>query len=80
MARRIVAIVLAIVGLYLDLWHSPPLPFNHYQVFGRGFGTQHTVHSVIGLVLIVAAYWLWTRARATSDAREAAPERFERVS
>lgn len=66
MARRIVAVLIGLVGLYLDLWHSAPLPFNHFQVFGRGFGSQHSIHSAIGLILIVAAYWLWTRASAAS--------------
>ena len=68
MAQRITAVVLGIVGLYLDLWHSAPLPFNHFQVFGRDFGSQHSIHSIIGLVLIVAAAWLWMQARkATSE-------------
>ncbi len=61
MAQRVVAVVLGIVGLYLDLWHGP-LPFDHYSVFGRGFGEQHSLHSFIGLVLIAAAVWLWMRA------------------
>lgn len=80
MALRVVAIVFAIVGLYFDLWHSPPLPFNHFQVFGRGFGAQHSIHAFIGLILIVAAYWLWMRARAMSAEREVAPEQSERIS
>ncbi|MDE3112836.1 MAG: hypothetical protein KGN00_03070 [Chloroflexota bacterium] len=80
MAQRVVAAVFAVVGLYLDLWHSAPLPFNHFQVFGRGFGAQHSVHSAIGLILIVAAYWLWTRARATSDAADDVSDRLDRVS
>ncbi len=63
MAQRIVAVVLGIVGLYLNIWHTSPLPFDHYSVFGRGFGEQHSLHAFIGLVLIAAAVWLWLRAR-----------------
>lgn len=66
MAQRVVAVVLGIVGLYLDLWHSAPLPFNHFEVFGRGFGAQHSLHSLIGLVLIGAAVWLWMQAKRTA--------------
>jgi len=37
--------------------------FNHFQVFGRDFGSQHYIHSIIGLVLLAMALWLWTKAR-----------------
>jgi hypothetical protein len=64
-AQKIVAVVVGVVGLYLNIWHSNPLPFNHFQVFGGGqggFGSQHYIHSIIGLALIAVAVWLWTRA------------------
>lgn len=54
---RIVIVVLALVGLYLALWHSG-VPLSHFDVFGRGFGSQHTIHAAIGLVLLGAAEWL----------------------
>jgi hypothetical protein len=65
-AQRVVAVILGIVGLYLDLWHTSPLPFDHYTVFGPGFGEQHSLHSFIGLVLLIAAVWLWMRARGVA--------------
>ncbi len=62
---KIVAVVLGIVGLYFNLWHNN-VPFNHFQVFGQGFGTQHVLHSVVGLILVGAAAWLWYRAERTA--------------
>ena len=59
-AWRILIVLLAVVGLYFAVWHSG-LPFNHFEVFGRGFGVQHSAHSVIGLVLLGAALWLYRR-------------------
>ena len=66
MAQGDVAVVIGIIGLYLDIWHSNPLPFNHRVVFGPDFGTQHWIHSIIGLVLLVLAAWLWFRASRTT--------------
>jgi uncharacterized membrane protein len=63
MVQRIVAVVVGVVGLYLAIWHTNPLPFNHFQVFGRDFGSQHSIHSVIGLVLLAVALWLWMKAK-----------------
>ena len=74
MAQRIVAVVVGVVGLWLNLWHSSPLPFNHFAVFGGGrdgFGSMHSLHSLIGLVLIAAAVWLWMRATQRTSTQEA---------
>ena len=60
MGWRIVISLLALVGLYFALWHTG-VPLNHFEVFGRGFGAQHTGHSVLGLVLLGAAAWLSMR-------------------
>ena len=81
MAQRIVAVVVGLGGLWLNAWHSAPLPFNHFVVFGGGrdgFGSMHWLHSLIGLVIISVAVWLWMRASRTSQpavapARERAP-------
>ncbi|HEX9269209.1 MAG TPA: hypothetical protein VF998_05140 [Candidatus Limnocylindria bacterium] len=67
MAMRVLAVVVGIVGLYFAIWHSG-VPFNHFEVFGRGFGGQHTVHAIIGLALLVVAVWLWLRARKLTAA------------
>lgn len=61
MVLKVVAIIVGLVGLYLDLWHSD-FPGNHFQAFGRPFGAQHTAHAVIGLILLIVAAWLWMRA------------------
>ncbi len=58
---KVVAVVVGVVGLYLDIWHSG-VPGNHFQVFGQPFGPQHTAHAVIGLILLIVAAWLWMRA------------------
>jgi len=69
MLTRGIAVVLGIVGLYLNRWHGQGiagggniLPFAHSLV---GLGTNHSIHSVVGLVLLGAAIWIWFRARAT---------------
>ena len=61
MVLKVVAIVVGVVGLYLDLWHSG-VPGNHFALFGQPFGPQHTAHAVIGLILLIVAAWLWMRA------------------
>jgi uncharacterized membrane protein len=64
---KVVAVIVGIVGLYFDLWHSG-VPYSHFAVFGQGFGSQHTIHAVIGLILLIVAAWLWMRASATAPA------------
>ena len=69
MVQKVVAIVIGVVGLWLNTWHGGALPFNHFAVFGGGrdgFGAQHYIHSIIGLVLIALALWLWMRAKAAT--------------
>ena len=68
MAQRVVAVVIGLVGLYLNIWHSSPLPGNHFAVFGPGFGAQHWLHSIIGLALLIVAAWLWIRTTGTRTA------------
>lgn len=65
MAQKVIAAIIGVVGLWLNTWHGAALPFNHFAVFGGGrdgFGAQHYMHSIIGLVLIALAVWLWMRA------------------
>ena len=74
MAQRIVAVIVGLPGLWLNTWHSAPLPFNHFAVFGGGrdgFGSMHSLHSFIGLAIIAAAIWLWFRASRPSQATAA---------
>ena len=69
MAQKVVAVVIGVVGLWLNIWHGASLPLNHFSVFGGGrdgFGAQHSLHSVIGLVLIALAVWLWMRTSKPS--------------
>ncbi len=62
-------VVLVIPGLYLLVFHKPPLPLNHEDV---GLGMFHTVHDVIGVVLLAIAgviVWrAWRSERATLPA------------
>lgn len=61
--KTIVIVVLVILGLYWLLDHRSPLPLNHEQ-----FGLyNHTVHRILGVVLLVAAGvvgWLWKPHRS----------------
>jgi len=52
--------VLFAAGIYLLVWHAPPLPGNHEAI---GLGMNHIVHSVIGIVLIIAGVWIWRSGR-----------------
>jgi hypothetical protein len=79
MLMRVIAIVLGVVGLYLNIWHGQALggganllPFSHNAI---GLGTNHTLHSVVGLILIGAAVWLWVRAPKMGTARVEAASR-----
>lgn len=70
MTLRVVAVVLAIIGLYLALWHggfrqgqTELLPLTHFAV---GLGSNHTVHSIVGLVFLGAAAWLWFKKAQTT--------------
>jgi len=65
MILRAAAIVVGIVGLYLDVWHSNVLPFSHNAV---GLGNNHSIHAVVGLVLLILAAWLWVRAGKAAPA------------
>ena len=56
---KAVAIVLVVVGLYLLLVHSPPLPLNHEDI---GLGKMHLAHSVFGVVALIGAGVLWRRS------------------
>ena len=65
MVTRAIAVVLGIVGLYLNIWHTTgqggiPVPLTHGAI---GLGSNHIVHAIVGLVLLGAAIWLWYRAR-----------------
>lgn len=71
---RIVIVVVALVGLYLAVWHSG-VPLSHFEVFGgrnNPFASQHTIHAVVGVILLGAAEWLrlryWNRSTATGAA------------
>jgi membrane protein DedA with SNARE-associated domain len=57
-------IVLAIAGGYFLIFHRD-LPLNHEDV---GLGTFHTLHDVIGVVLLVLAGVVWWRSRKASTA------------
>jgi hypothetical protein len=80
MLMRAIAIVLGVVGLYLNIWHGQALggganllPFSHNAI---GLGTNHTLHSVVGLIPMGAAVWLWVRApKMRSSSRTEAASR-----
>lgn len=57
--KMIVAVILIILGLYLLLDHTAS-PINHEAV---GLGTDHPVHSAIGIILIIIAIFIWFRGR-----------------
>jgi len=62
-------IVLLAAGIYFVVWHYPPLPGNHEA----WLGTNHIVHAVIGIVLIIGAVWIWRSGRRPSPAPATPP-------
>jgi hypothetical protein len=58
MKKKLVVVLLIIIGLYWLIDHAAPLPFNH-----ESFGLyNHTAHRIIGIVLLAAAglaWWKW---------------------
>ncbi len=61
--ERIVVVVLVIAGAYFLIFHRDPLPLNHESV---GLGMFHTLHDVIGIVLMAFAGFMWWRSRRSS--------------
>ena len=56
-----------IAGAYFLIFHQDPLPLNHEFV---GLGMLHTLHDVIGIVLLVFAGFIWWRSRRSSRAAQ----------
>ena len=54
--RTIAIVVLVLLGLYFLVWHTAPLPLNHEAI---GLGTNHMTHRVFGIILLVAAGYVW---------------------
>lgn len=65
--QSVAVIVLVVVGIYMLVWHVPPLPGNHEDV---GIGKLHIVHAVIGIVLLIGAFWIIRRARSMKPAAQ----------
>lgn len=54
---------LVIGGLYFIVDHKDPLPLNHEAI---RLGDLHIVHTIIGIVLIGMAGFIWWRSKRTS--------------
>jgi len=52
-----------IAGAYFLIFHMDPLRLNHELV---GLGMFHTLHDVIGVVLLSLAGLIWWRSRRSS--------------
>lgn len=63
LAMKVLAIVLAVAGLYLAVFHGGFMPLNHQSV---GLGNNHTIHGAIGVVLLSAGAWLWFKPAMAS--------------
>lgn len=58
-------LVLVVAGVYMLVFHSPPLPWNHEEI---GLGTFHLAHDAIGIVLLASAGFVWWRSRRAAPA------------
>ncbi len=50
--------ILVILGLYFALFHTAPFPVNHEAI---GLPPLHTVHTIFGAALLVAALYIWKK-------------------
>ncbi len=60
-SKLVLIAVLVIAGLYFVIDHTPPLPLNHEAV---GLGTNHMVHTIVGVVLFVVAGAIWWQGKS----------------
>ena len=59
--KQLIIIVLILVGFYFLIDHRAPLPLNHEAI---GLGTNHMAHSIFGILLFIAAGYLWFKGRS----------------
>lgn len=59
MNKKTVSLALLVIfGLYFVFFHTAPFPLNHEAI---GLPPFHTVHTIFGLVLLVAALYIWKK-------------------
>ena len=67
--RWILIVVLVVAGIYLLIFHMAPWPANHEAI---RLGKSHLAHAVVGIVLILAAGYLWFSGRGKTVGTPAA--------
>lgn len=53
-------VVLAILGVYFLLFHSPPFPLSHEVI---GLPPIHMVHAVFGIILLGTAGYIMKKGK-----------------
>lgn len=71
-SRLALIAVLIIAGLYFLVFHTDPLPLNHDQLFGKS--DLHLAHSAFGIILILAALFVWRKSRTVPSPVEKAKQ------
>jgi hypothetical protein len=68
-AEKILAVLMAIVGLWLVVDHKDPLPLNHEAI---GLGKLHAVHAAVGFAVLAGAFftWRWSDPQRNAPGRE----------
>ena len=61
--------LLAIIGVYMLIFHTDPFPANHEAI---GLGKLHLVHAVIGVVFLGTAGYIWYSSRGKAAPAPAA--------
>ena len=56
--KSVSVMLLVLLGVYFALFHTAPFPFNHEAI---GLPPFHTVHAIFGVVLLVAAAYIWKK-------------------
>lgn len=65
--KQVVSIILSLAGLYFLLDHTPPFPLNHEVI---GLGTNHLAHSLLGIILLVVAGYLWWKNKGGEEPKQ----------
>ncbi len=70
-SRLALIAILIIVGIYFLIFHGEPFPLNHEAI---GLGKLHIAHAAFGIILMLAALFVWRKSRTVPSPVEKAKQ------